>query len=208
LEILANVNYLAAVAEDTWFYTEDAAQRVANRIKSLEQQYALDVIIANARDVLSFLSDQRTLRMSSVKAIIEHALFEELTDLSDIKESVNAFERSLTSPPWASVKLRFPENAKVTGAVVNSRDFGVFVELEPGITGLVHSSHLPSGFRKMDQFLPGEGLIVEILSINGITRRIGMAYVGPAVNEKLTDAQQLTLEILPIGSETGEPSSG
>jgi hypothetical protein len=50
-----------------------------------------------------------------------------------------------------------------------------------------------------------KGLSVEILSINGITRRIGMAYVGPAVNEKLTDAQQLTLEILPIGSETGEP---
>ena len=197
LEILSNVNYLAAVAEDTWFYTEEEAKRVAERIKSLEQQYALDVVIANARDVLKFLSDERLSRISSTSVIVEHALFEELTSLADVTESIDAFERSLTSPPWASIRVRFPQNTKVTGTVVNSKDFGVFVELEPGITGLVHSSRLPNGFRNMDQFLPGERVVVEILSINGITRRIGMAYVGAAVNEKLTDAQQLSLEILP-----------
>jgi predicted RNA-binding protein with RPS1 domain len=197
LEILSNVNYLAAVAEDTWFYTEESAMRVADRIKSLEQQYALDVVIANARDVLSFLSDERSRRISSTKVIVEHALLEELTDLREVTESIDAFERSLTSPPWASINLRFRQNSKVTGTVINFKDFGVFVELEPGITGLIHSSHLPKGFKDMEQFAPGERVVVEILSISGITRRIGMAYVSPAINEKLTDAQQLSLEILP-----------
>ena len=121
LEILSNVNYLAAVAEDTWFYTEEEAKRVAERIKSLEQQYALDVVIANARDVLKFLSDERLSRISSTSVIVEHALFEELTSLADVTESIDAFERSLgDTRNYRSLFRASPDKRLATGVGVGN----------------------------------------------------------------------------------------
>lgn len=198
LEILSNTNYLAAVAEDTFFYDEEQAERVVQRIKSLEQQFSVDVAIANARDVLKFLSEERTKQITSRRTIIEHSAHEQLTDLSEAADSIANFESSLTSPPWASIIARFPINSNVAGTVVNVKEYGVLVEIEPGITGLIHSSRLPHGFQNLDHFSLGERVIVAILDVNGIRRRISMAFVRVAGKEEYTDEQQLSLEIPPI----------
>lgn len=76
------------------------------------------------------------------------------------------------------------------------RDFGVFVELEPGISGLIPVPRLPLGFKKLEQFSFGERIVVEIESVNPIRKRIDMSYVGPAPEENLTEIQQMTLDML------------
>src|SRR5947207_7217495 len=52
--------------------------------------------------------------------------------------------------PWADVADRHPVGSTFTGTIVRSTDFGLFVELEPGIDGLVHFSQLPFGVKQGD----------------------------------------------------------
>jgi small subunit ribosomal protein S1 len=50
--------------------------------------------------------------------------------------------KQLMSDPWESVETKYPVGAKFTGRVTNITDYGAFVELEPGVEGLVHVSEM------------------------------------------------------------------
>src|SRR5690349_11487957 len=50
--------------------------------------------------------------------------------------------KQLESDPWEGVELKYPAGAKYTGRVTNITDYGAFVELEPGVEGLVHVSEM------------------------------------------------------------------
>lgn len=52
--------------------------------------------------------------------------------------------------PWADVAERYAPGTPFTGRIVRSTDFGFFVEVEPGIDGLVHVSQLPIGVKPSD----------------------------------------------------------
>jgi S1 RNA binding domain len=205
LDLMTSVTYLAAVAEDTWFYSEEAARPVANRIRSVDTHYEADTAIANARDLFKFLSTLRDAVVSSTDAIFGHAIYEQLTDLSAIPSAIDGLERSLTSTPWVGAHLRFPVKTTAVGTVVNVRDFGVFVELEPGISGLIYAKRLPPNFMTLEQFAPGERLTIEIVNVNAIKKRIEMSYIGPAPQEPLNEIEQLKLEMLPPSSESADP---
>ncbi|HEY8873454.1 MAG TPA: 30S ribosomal protein S1 [Stellaceae bacterium] len=50
--------------------------------------------------------------------------------------------KQLEADPWEGVELKYPAGAKYTGRVTNITDYGAFVELEPGVEGLVHVSEM------------------------------------------------------------------
>ncbi len=50
--------------------------------------------------------------------------------------------KQLEADPWDGVELKYPVGAKLTGRVTNITDYGAFVELEPGVEGLVHVSEM------------------------------------------------------------------
>ena len=50
--------------------------------------------------------------------------------------------KQLEADPWEGVELKYPMGAKFTGQVTNITDYGAFVELEPGVEGLVHVSEM------------------------------------------------------------------
>lgn len=50
--------------------------------------------------------------------------------------------KQLEADPWEGVELKYPVNTKFTGRVTNITDYGAFVELEPGVEGLVHVSEM------------------------------------------------------------------
>jgi small subunit ribosomal protein S1 len=52
--------------------------------------------------------------------------------------------------PWSDVGDRYPSGSQFNGRIVRSTDFGLFVEVEPGIDGLVHFSQLPFGIKQGD----------------------------------------------------------
>ncbi len=55
---------------------------------------------------------------------------------------ITVSHKNTTDNPWDNVKEKYVQGSKITGKVVSTKEFGVFVELEPGIEGLIHVSEL------------------------------------------------------------------
>ena len=79
--------------------------------------------------------------------------------------------------PWDNAKTKYPEDSIVLGKVVRLNDFGAFVELEPGVDGLVHISKIshdriehPSEVLKI-----GEEIKAKILSVDEENKRISLS---------------------------------
>ncbi len=87
--------------------------------------------------------------------------------------------KQLTPDPWAMIVDKYSKGSKHSGTVRNFTNFGVFVELEEGVDGLVHISDLswskkikhPSEFCKV-----GEKLDVVVLEIDGENRRLSLGH--------------------------------
>jgi len=58
------------------------------------------------------------------------------------KERVSLGLKQLEPDPWEAVMERYPVHARVIGRVVNVTDYGAFIELEPGVEGLIHISEM------------------------------------------------------------------
>ncbi len=79
--------------------------------------------------------------------------------------------------PWSVAAQKFQEGSVVTGKVVRLTAFGAFVELEPGIDGLIHISQLADRrIAKPDEVVnPGQEVKVRILSVNPGEKRISLS---------------------------------
>src|SRR5277367_2939380 len=58
------------------------------------------------------------------------------------KERISLGLKQLVPDPWESIAERYPSGAKIIGRVVSVTDYGAFVELEPGVEGLIHISEM------------------------------------------------------------------
>ncbi len=93
------------------------------------------------------------------------------------RERVSLGYKQLIPDPWATVEERYPIGARVKGKVVSIADYGAFIELEPGIEGLVHVSEMswskrvkhPSKILSKDQEI--EAVVLEVDAPN---RRISL----------------------------------
>jgi len=86
--------------------------------------------------------------------------------------------RALAGDPWQDVDQRFPVGMRVKGAVTRLQPFGAFVELAPGVEGLVHVSELGAGRRVThphEVVNPGDQVEATVLSIDVAKRRIGLS---------------------------------
>jgi small subunit ribosomal protein S1 len=85
--------------------------------------------------------------------------------------------KQLEGNPWDSIEDRFPVGRVVTAKVTRTADFGAFVELEPGIEGLVHVSELSSKrvWRVADVAKEGQDVLVKVISIDPENRRISLS---------------------------------
>ena len=85
--------------------------------------------------------------------------------------------RDLLESPWAGAGLKYPPNTIVTGIVTKLMDFGAFVELEPGVEGLVHISELSHKrvWRTADVVKEAQQVEVLVLSIDTETQRISLS---------------------------------
>lgn len=87
--------------------------------------------------------------------------------------------KQLSEDPWSTIETKFPEGSRHKGAVKNITPYGVFVELEPGIGGMIHISDLswlkrfnhPSEYTKV-----GETIDVVILGIDKENRKLQLGH--------------------------------
>jgi len=85
--------------------------------------------------------------------------------------------KQLLASPWSDAAAKYPAGKVVPGVVTRVTDFGAFVELEPGIEGLVHISELsPNRVRRAaDVVKPGEHVEVKVLNFDSDQKRIGLS---------------------------------
>jgi small subunit ribosomal protein S1 len=93
------------------------------------------------------------------------------------KERVSLGIKQLEPDPWETVIERYPVNARVIGRVVNVTDYGAFVELEPGVEGLIHISEM-TWSRRMKHpskvVKPGDQVEAVVLEVHAKERRISL----------------------------------
>ena len=172
-------SYLAAIAEDSWFETESVAQRIADRIGDTKKHYTSNTVLENAEEILDELDTHRENEISAYRAIFDDDEFERLTDLSAARSKLSRFENEIVSGVWKGANKRFPVGSVHEAHARNIATFGVFVELEPGLNGLIHSSKLPMDFRVNDAFRRGEKILVSVLNVDRTEQRLELDWIGP-----------------------------
>jgi small subunit ribosomal protein S1 len=106
-------------------------------------------------------------------------------------ERVSLGVKQLSTDPWDTVAERYPLNTRIHGKVSSVADFGVFVEIEEGIEGLIHISQLsnervdkPSSLYKVDDEL--DALVVQL---DPKERRIGLSIKAIKQHEEREEMQ-------------------
>jgi small subunit ribosomal protein S1 len=85
--------------------------------------------------------------------------------------------KQLLADPWEGIEVKYPVNARFSGRVTNITDYGAFVELEPGIEGLIHVSEMSWTKKNVH---PGkivstsQEVEVQILEVDPVKRRISL----------------------------------
>jgi small subunit ribosomal protein S1 len=106
--------------------------------------------------------------------------------------------KQLEADPWQGVEKKYPPGAKFTGRVTNITDYGAFVELEPGIEGLVHVSEMSWTKKNVH---PGkivstsQEVEVMVLDVDPVKRRISLG-----LKQCLDNPWSSFLEKHPVGS--------
>ncbi len=85
--------------------------------------------------------------------------------------------KQLQSDPWAGIEQRYHVNTRIKGTVTNIADYGAFVELEPGIEGLIHVSEMSWGKKNVSPnkiVSTGEDVEIMVLEVDSAKRRISL----------------------------------
>src|SRR5690606_32003000 len=85
--------------------------------------------------------------------------------------------KQLGEDPWENISRRYPANTRVFGKVSNVTDYGAFVEIEPGVEGLVHVSEMDWTNKNVNPskvVQVGDEIEVMVLDVAEDRRRIGM----------------------------------
>ena len=96
-------------------------------------------------------------------------------ELDREKNRISLSLKQLQKDPWDGVEERYPARSAFQGRIVRKVDFGVFVELEPGLDGLVHVSQLPPGM-ELDaaELAAGSEIRGWVREVDSSNRRIGL----------------------------------
>ena len=107
--------------------------------------------------------------------------------------------KQLLEDPWQGIEAKYPLNARLHGRVTNITDYGAFVELEPGIEGLIHVSEMSWTKKNVH---PGkivstsQEVDVQVLEVDSVKRRISLG-----LKQTLQNPWEAFAEKHPVGAE-------
>lgn len=176
-QMMSDVYYLSAIAEDTWFYNKDTAGRIAERIKDENTHYTANTALFNAADFLDTIERSRDRERAAISAFRDTAVFDELTDLTKSRNGLEHFERSVIPQPWSGARRTYPVGSSHEVTVTAVKDFGIFVRMEPGLDAILPASRLDQSFHDDPRFCEGAQLTVTVLQLDPFQRRMAVALV-------------------------------
>jgi small subunit ribosomal protein S1 len=111
--------------------------------------------------------------------------------------------KQLQAEPWTTAPDRLVVNQRITGTITRLADFGAFVEIEPGVEGLIHISEMSYGKKlrhPSDMLKQGDRVDAVILGIKPEERRISLG-----LKQTLTDPWTEVQKKFPVGSQIQGP---
>lgn len=112
------------------------------------------------------------------------------------KERVSLGMKQMAPDPWDGVAERYPVNSRVVGRVVSVTDYGAFVELEPGVEGLIHVTEM-TWSRRMKHpakvVSPGDQVEAVVLDVHSKERRISLGLKQLEANPWTTIADRYSV---------------
>jgi small subunit ribosomal protein S1 len=100
-----------------------------------------------------------------------------ILDIDKENERFSLGIKQLTPDPWNEIPEKYKPGTRVSGTVTNITDFGLFVELEEGIEGLIHVSQLPKGKQRnpLEGFQIKDEIQAEVVNVSQEDKRIGLS---------------------------------
>ncbi|MFC1824636.1 30S ribosomal protein S1 [Thermodesulfobacteriota bacterium] len=100
-----------------------------------------------------------------------------ILDIDRENERFSLGIKQLTPDPWDEIPEKYPRGTIVEGTVKSVTDFGIFVELEAGIEGLIHISQLPKGKSEklLNEFKVDDEIQAQVVNVSQEDKKIGLS---------------------------------
>jgi transcriptional accessory protein Tex/SPT6 len=178
LGMVQNTDYLAACSEDTWYGDLRLAEAISERIgqHGPKFHYSRETTVANANNLVNYLAHQLKSEVAKPFNYLEgltESVSGELMEIREILAEKQAEEQA--NSKWPEVEGKFIVGQVYPGTVDGKRDFGAFVRLDGGPTGLLHITKMPVT-KTLASLNRGQTIKVKVLSINPRRKRMEFAY--------------------------------
>ena len=170
------------VEPDPWATIDEryrVGSRVAGKVRNLTD-FGAFIELEPGVDGLLHISDMSwTRNVGHPSEVLKKGqeLESQILNIDKENKRISLGIKQIQPDPWTTVAQRYPMGSRVTGKVVRLTDFGAFVELEPGVDGLLHisqMSHRPVG-TPSEMVNVGDELSLLVIRVDPNERRIGLS---------------------------------
>ena len=190
---------------------ESRAEQRSEIVQQLEEGQVVDGVVKNITDYGAFVDlggidgllhvtdiAWRRVNHPSEVLTIGETIKVQIVRINHESHRISLGMKQLQADPWEGIEAKYPIEAKFTGRVTNITDYGAFVELEPGIEGLIHVSEMSWTKKNVH---PGkivstsQEVEVVVLEVDPDKRRISLG-----LKQTLANPWESFAEKFPVGS--------
>jgi len=191
---------------------ESRAEQRSELVANLEEGQVIDGVVKNITEYGAFVdlggidgllhvTDMAWRRVNHPSEVVNigQTVKVKIIKINHETHRISLGIKQLLADPWEGIAARYPVGAKLKGRVTNITDYGAFVELEPGIEGLIHVSEMSWTKKNVH---PGkivstsQEVEVVILEVDPVKRRISLG-----LKQALQNPWESFAENHPVGSE-------
>jgi small subunit ribosomal protein S1 len=170
------------VEADPWATIEERykpGERVEGKVRNLTDFGAFVELEAGVDGLLHISDMSWTRNIGHPSEILKkgQSVDTQILNVDRDNKRISLGLKQIQPDPWESVSQRYPMGSRVTGKIVRLTDFGAFVELEPGVDGLLHISQMSSRpiASPSDLVNVGDELTLMVIRVDPNERRIGLS---------------------------------
>jgi small subunit ribosomal protein S1 len=177
---------------------ETRAEQRSELVQSLEEGQIIDGVVKNITDYGAFVdlggidgllhvTDIAWRRINHPTEVLSigQTVKVQIIRVNHETHRISLGMKQLETDPWEGIEAKYPVGAKFTGRVTNITDYGAFVELEPGIEGLIHVSEMSWTKKNVHPgkiIATSQEVEVMILEVDPVKRRISLGLKQTLAN--------------------------
>lgn len=189
------VSRAALLKEAAQARAEEARHRVVpgaeldGRVKTLTPFGAF--VDLGGVDGLLHVSEMSRRRVSDPKELVQigQEVHVRVIKVENDGKRISLSMKEFESDPWSDVEDRFAPGTQFSGRILRATDFGFFVEVEPGLDGLVHVSQLPLGVKSTDMQI-GDTVTGWVREVDPSKKRLSLSLREVATSDPWETANQ------------------